>query len=34
MQEGQPAPNFELLANDGNSIHQHGQDIANFLNQL
>ncbi|MCH7876744.1 MAG: redoxin domain-containing protein [Thaumarchaeota archaeon] len=21
MQEGQPAPNFELLANDGNSIH-------------
>ncbi len=21
MQEGQPAPNFKLLANDGNSIH-------------
>ena len=21
MQEGKPAPNFELLANDGNSIH-------------
>jgi len=21
MQEGEPAPNFELLANDGNSIH-------------